>query len=380
MDVDSTGNVYVADHHNHRLQKFAPGVPGWRQVNINGFGDRQTGRVMTLASYAGQLYAGTHNEQTGAQLWRQSANNSWTAVFTNGFGSTYNSGIVHLVEFDGQFYASTQADSINGGEIWRSMNGQNWSRVVSQGFGDPTNGGIFRLGSINNQLYAGTWSYTSTHGLEIWRSSTGNAGDWGRVVPNGFGDANNSNALSFEVLNGYLYVGTWNDATGGELWRTSNGTAWSQVNSDGFGTGANLAVMSLASLKGYLHAGTSNWSNGGQVWRCQVCDGSDWNRVVTNGFGSPNSGSVDALLVFDNAVYAIVANETTGFEVWRTEDGAVWTQVSGGGLGDSNTIAPWADNSVVVFNNSLWIGTQNYASGGKIWQLLRSLYLPLIQR
>jgi hypothetical protein len=24
---------------NGRIQKYAPGVPGWKQVNINGFGD-----------------------------------------------------------------------------------------------------------------------------------------------------------------------------------------------------------------------------------------------------------------------------------------------------------------------------------------------------
>ena len=36
--VDADGNVYVTDRDNHRIQKFAPGYPGWTQVNINGFG------------------------------------------------------------------------------------------------------------------------------------------------------------------------------------------------------------------------------------------------------------------------------------------------------------------------------------------------------
>ncbi|MGB9873094.1 MAG: 6-bladed beta-propeller, partial [Anaerolineae bacterium] len=46
--VDSAGNVYVTDRDNHRIQKFAPGVPGWKQVNINGFGDVNNGFVSTL--------------------------------------------------------------------------------------------------------------------------------------------------------------------------------------------------------------------------------------------------------------------------------------------------------------------------------------------
>lgn len=35
---------------NHRVQKFAPGVPRWVQRNINGFGDRQN-NVTTLALF-----------------------------------------------------------------------------------------------------------------------------------------------------------------------------------------------------------------------------------------------------------------------------------------------------------------------------------------
>ena len=38
--VAPNGDVFVADWGNHRVQKFTPSVPGWRQVNINGFGDR----------------------------------------------------------------------------------------------------------------------------------------------------------------------------------------------------------------------------------------------------------------------------------------------------------------------------------------------------
>jgi DNA-binding beta-propeller fold protein YncE len=59
--IGPDGSLYVADSDNHRIQKFAPGVPGWKQVNINGFGDRTNGNIHALASFGGQLYAGTYN-------------------------------------------------------------------------------------------------------------------------------------------------------------------------------------------------------------------------------------------------------------------------------------------------------------------------------
>jgi len=384
VDVDSSGNVYVADRHNHRIQKFAPDVPGWFQVNINGFGDRWNYDILSLAGFGNSLYAGTLNFNTGAQLWRRGS--PWTAVTTDGFGNSYNVGIDHLIDFNGKLYAGTWADEVNGGEVWRSGTGNpgDWERVVSGGFGDATNAEIFRFAEFNNQLYATTWSYTDTHGLEIWRSSTGSGGDWTRVVSNGFnGDANNIGTLALDVFNGYLYAGTYNGLTGGEVWRSSTGNSgeWAQVNADGFDADAgNYGVTALTAFDGYLYGSTAHSSGAGaEVWRCQVCDdASDWEKVVDNGFGNANTGYAPALEVFDGYLYLVVGNSATGMEVWRTADGTNWEQVGFAGFGDSNNRGPYWDNSVTVFNDNLYVGTWNYANGGEVWQLLHYVYLPLI--
>jgi sugar lactone lactonase YvrE len=93
-------SVYTSEiHNNHRIQKFAPGVPGWKQVNINGFGDRTNGNIHALASFGGQLYAGTYNSSTGAQLWRMSANGTWTQP-------------------NNRLYIGT-TNWANGGEVWK---------------------------------------------------------------------------------------------------------------------------------------------------------------------------------------------------------------------------------------------------------------------
>jgi hypothetical protein len=379
--VDSAGNVYVTDHDNHCIQMFSPGVPGWPQSNLNGFGDPYNALVTTLAPFGGQLYAGTWNSSgSGAQLWRLDAS-GWASIMTDGFGDASNAGIDHLFSFNGKLYAGTWADETNGGEVWRSSDGSSWAQVVSSGFGDPTNAEIYRFAEFSGQIYASTWSNSALHGLEIWRSSTGDLGSWSRVVSNGFnGDASNVGAIGFDVFNGFLYAGTLNTASGGEVWRTANGTNWTQVNADGFGSADNSVVTSFASYGEFLYAGTRNSTTGGQIRRCQTCDGSDWTQVIGDGFGDLNNARVEGLISFHSRIFAITFNRTTGMEIWRSADGTQWTQANIDGFGDSNNWAPYWDNSATVFNDTLFIGTWNNANGGEVWQLLNQLYLPVVLR
>ncbi len=73
--VDSAGNLYVADSDNHRVQKFAPGYPGWRQANINGFGDPNNSFI---------------NLATGADVWRTADGTNWQQVARDGWGDRNN--------------------------------------------------------------------------------------------------------------------------------------------------------------------------------------------------------------------------------------------------------------------------------------------------
>jgi len=372
--LDAHGNVYVTDQQNHRVQKFAPGVPGWLQVNINGFGDRWNDLVPSLATFNGNLYAGTSNGE-GGEVWRSGS--EWEQVNDNGFGNSDNGGIDHLIEFDGYLYASTWNEA-DGGEVWR-YDGTTWSQVASGGFGDSTNGEIYRFAVFDDTLYASTWSYTDTHGTEIYTTTNGTS--WTRAVSNGFADANNIGALSFEIFNGYLYAGTHNTTTGGEVWRSTNGASWSQVNLDGFGEAGNYAVSAVTAFRDWLYASTTHKPGAGaQVWRCQVCDGTDWTQVVDNGFGNTDTRGMSALEVFKDRLHLIVGNSTTGLEVWRTADGANWQQVGFAGFGDSNNRASYWDNSVAVTNDRLYIGTWNYANGGEIWAQQLSVYVPLVMK
>ena len=378
--VDSAGNVYVSDSNNSRIQKFAPGVPGWRQVNINGFGDRQTERIMSAEVFSGQLYAGTMNYTSGGQIWRTADAITWTAVTSPGFGTAYtdtNPIVSDIIEFDGQLYAGTGSWSSDGmpGQIWRSPDGATWSLVEGSGFGNANNINISHFGVFSNTLYAATRS--SAGGLEIWRSNMGNVGDWTRVVANGNGDADNYACSDLLEFDGYFYAAVENVTDGAEIWRTNDGLTWARVITGGFGDIQNKEPSNLAILGNYLYVGTNNYaSTGAQLWRSN--DGTTWTQVMGNGFGDSNNSKTNPLVVFDGALYASVYNGVTGAEVWRSSDGTTWSQVNLDGFGDSNNART---SGVAVFNNRLFIGTGNDANGGEVWQFVGyPVYLPLVVR
>jgi len=78
----------------------------WSQVNSDGFGDPNNGRVIVDAAtvYNGALYLATLNEATGAEVWRTADGTTWTQVNTDGFGDA-NTIAAELISFNGYLYA-----------------------------------------------------------------------------------------------------------------------------------------------------------------------------------------------------------------------------------------------------------------------------------
>jgi len=398
--VDSAGNVYVTDRDNHRIQKFAPGVPGWKQVNINGFGERQNLWISSLTSFQGALYA------TGYQpyVWRMAPNGAWNQASTLGFGDPTNSEIDAMAVFSDYLYAATftfvcddpdcNTWHTNGPQFWRTANGTTWENVTPSG----SIGSDFRwvpaMVSIGGYLYATLGrGDQSLLGAEIWRTADGQ--NWQRIASGGFGDPYNTDVLSLVEYNGYLYAGTrhgdWQDdghpngPLGGEIWRY-DGTNWSRVNDPGFGDVEAHRVEKLLVFNNALYAYVSHvvgTSKGAEIWHCTatVCTSqSDWTKVVDNGFGNSQNQYIYSGVVFGGHLYAAVRNDTTGVQIWRTSNGVNWESVNVDGLGDSNNTYIWL-GAMAEHNNRLYIGTTNWANGGEVWLFLHNrLYLPLVLR
>jgi len=374
LAFDKHGNLYAAELLNHRIQKFAMGVPNWAQTNINGFGEPGQG-VKTLNVFNNQLYAGTSEDAT---VWRSSDGKSWSEI-TPGWAYDPDRAVSSAVVFNSQLYIGTSW--WENCEI-RRFNGTSWEQVDSGCFGDANSYGIFHLGVFDNKIYAIASNWET--GTEVWRSSNGNSGTWSQVNTDGFNGSNHTwQDHSMDVFNGYLYVGLARDDGGessiAELWRSSDGSTWNPVFTDGLALN-NTHVASMAEFNGYFYIGLRNVTSGGEVWRSN--DGVTFNKVFDSGLGDPNNLRPYGLLVYDDQLYLSITNEETGDEIWRTSDGSTWEQVNIDGWGFSyNNYSDYFDKGAAVFKNSLYFGTLNGAIGGEIWEYLpETIYLPLVIR
>ena len=235
-----------------------------------------------------------------------------------------------------------------------------WTQLGEDGLGDPNNFRSSRACEYMGCLYIGTSNEVT--GAEIWRSCDGIS--WHQVNINGFGDAGNIQAHNIQVFDGDLYASTENDATGGEIWRfDATDISWSQVNVEGFGDPNNLQCHVSLVFEGYMYSGTTNFSTGGEMWRTP--DGVNWTQVNMDGFGNPDNFETIPYVAFQGNIYATVTNFAGG-EVWRSPDGTTWSQVSVDGFGNPKNIGtvPYA-----VFDGHLYAGTVVFdGTGGQVWR------------
>jgi DNA-binding beta-propeller fold protein YncE len=376
VDVDGAGNVYVAENENQRIQKFARGVPGWAQRNINGFGDAYNRGWSEAHVYSNSLYIAAANEISGCEVWRTSDGTSWTQANDSGFGDSDNGTCYGRVDFNDYFYVGTLHED-TGGEVWRCAASSgcdgpsDWGQVGGGGLGDPNNLDVEPDAVFGSYLYVDTTNPTS--GCQVLRSSDGTS--WAQVNSDGFGDANNTAGTEMAVFNSYLYLGTVNGSTGGEVWRcqTCDGSDWSQVGSDGLGDADNWGIWPLAEFNGGLYVDAWNRVDGARVY--SSTDGTAWTQVNTDGFGDANNYMAIRAAVYSNTLYVGAGNSTSGLGIWKTSDGTTWEQVPPDGFGDSNNDVA----SLAVFNDNLYVATENWANGGEVWVYLdKKVYLPII--
>jgi hypothetical protein len=373
--------------HSRGVQNLAQAVPGWEQVNSNGFGDPKELEVSALEAFDGYLYAGTYNVVDplvlfdGARIFRSPDGATWSPVTQPGFQNPHDSAppaILDFVVFGNRLYASTGRGG-NPAQIWRASNGVSWAPMVTAGFGDPDIHDIAALAVYNGMIYAGASSQVS--GARIFRSSTGDSNTWNLVTPAAPTMAG-AGVTGLAVFSSALYATIESEAPV-QIWRSSGG-AWTSVMSNGFGDNNTTSTGGMAVFAGYLYVGAGNTASGAQLWRSN--DGTTWQQAITPAFGDANNQKVELVYVFQNQLYASVKNTLTGLEIWRSTDGTTWERVNLDGFGDKNNTGTNSSNATTDFLGQLYVGTSNVVDGGELWRMEQQqqqqqrIYLPLTLR
>ena len=137
-------------------------------------------------------------------------------------------------------------------------------------------------------------------------------------------DSNNTAVLAMSVYNGYIYIGTTN-TYGAQIWRSQDGLTWERVLDFGAGTGFggindpnNTQISSLQVNGSFIYAGTKNLTTGGEVWRSP--DGIAWEQFGSDGFGSASYTDVPAMTVFNGLIYFCMEDQTSGGAVFRSSN------------------------------------------------------------
>jgi hypothetical protein len=364
-------------------------------------------------------------------------------------GSYQNEEAYEVAIFRDQLYLGMEADNSLGARLWRSRQGvsapqtqADWEEVAADTEALPfghspvvQNDHIDSLATFQDMLYVSTANGGSTlSGTLVYRSPSGDPLSWTRVITSGFGDSNNTNFKDMQVFDQHLCGGTQNQATGAQVWCTSNGTTWQQVNRSGFGDTNNYFIWSSHVFQDALYiavihrdeffdtgrlyrttslSDTLAWSevySGAQVellgdfrehlyiatrtpagviiQRSASGDAGSWQRVSNVGMdGSTANRSVlsDGAAVYREALYIAVSNEESGFQVWRTtgteQDTLLvdWEQMGRDGLGDPDNVHA----QLVAFNDYLYAWTTNYTTGqqvrrGSFAPAVRKSFLPLV--
>ncbi len=99
-----------------------PPYTDWANVAPNGFGDAGNVGVTSLVSDGSYLYAGTRNSATGAEIWQSACTGGppftdWQQVNAPGFGTSNNLGAFALLFWLGDLYCGTGNDA-TGAEVW----------------------------------------------------------------------------------------------------------------------------------------------------------------------------------------------------------------------------------------------------------------------
>jgi uncharacterized protein YjiK len=364
--VDGNDNIYVADEENHRVQIFNSGHTYQATLGVTdepgGDNSRFDHPRGVAVDSEGRVYVA---DRDNARVQR------CTVVGASGACETFvgetdvtSDDFAHLqapldVAVDDQdrvyvldSYWNQRIQIFDSDGAYLTTIGGEWGERMGQ-FRNPEGISV----SPNGTIYVAD---SINHRIQTF--APGVSG-WMPVNINGFGDPKTTGVSALAEFNGALYAGASNwENDNAQIWRADNGTSWQEI--PPFHSNNN-AVIDLTVFDGKLYAGTGWGGGAGQLWRSS--DGAFWSAVVTDGFGDSDNEAIAKLAVFNGDLYAGTHNVHDGFGIWRSATGnaGTWEPVLTDGNGSAN---PYIVTGLTVFDGQLYAACENEAEGAEIWR------------
>ena len=350
VTVDKNSNIYVADSQNQRVQVFSASLANVGSLGITGEAGSDSTHFNDPTDVAvdtnGTIYIadqGNHRVQVFNSSRIFSRTIGETDVTGNDFGHLSSWGPHRLaVDARRNIYVSDAGN--NRVQVFDSTG----AYLTTVGGAGGTGSSQFRAAmglaiGPDGALYVA--DFFDNDRIQKFAPSTPG---WLQANLNGFGDLANDSVWSLNTFNGQIYAGTEN-VNGAQIWRSTDGKNWSQFTPPW--TSANDTVMDMGTFGSYLYAGTDN-AAGGEIWRT---DGSSWSQVVGGGFGDSNNYAIDSFVVFSNVLFAATSANNGIFQIYSSTTGDLssWTAVVNDGFG-SNGVTQ--DVKLYVFGSYLYIG------------------------
>jgi len=222
---------------------------------------------------------------------------------------------------------------------------------------------------FDNKLYAASINYEK--GAKLYCSANG--ATWADPIMPWSSD--NDSVRTMAVDNGLLYVGTENNASGGELW-VYDGTTWKQKGTGGQFDG-DPALAQVAVYGEKLYVGTWDFGDNYKLFMSEDDGVTFIDRTpVFTGSDSLNNLGVMKLVEFGGDLYLGTVNYRDGFTLLRTDnpsDVNGWEVITTNGFDDPDNAYSW---SMQVMGDTLYLGTFNSGLYGGMYSDILP-WLPL---
>lgn len=333
-----TRNGVYAPNSQADWEEVAADAQGKPFGNLNLEQDDHIDSLAVFGDYLYVSTANRGISQWGINLYRSSSGNSgsWENVLAEmgaGFGNPNNVNLKDMQVFQGYLCGGTQ-NWVEGAQVWCSQDGLHWVQKNISGFGEnepnPANTGVWSSIVFREALYMGVRnsgnspSDPSDDKGKLFRTfQIEDETRWEEVFSDLAMSDNRVDLLG--ELDGYLYLAT-SSSQGILVYRSPSGDAgsWQLVSPPGInGNPKNIRVPVDGAVvyDGRLYLAVSNLADGLQLWRTQgeLRENSavDWEQIGTNGLGDANNVHAE-LAVFNHHLYAWVTNYVTGQKVLRS--------------------------------------------------------------